>query len=168
TTAFVLVVLLFTSLPDQEVVQLARIVTVLACVGLVVFVSLRGGRGFRWWDFVVIATLVWGSLTVTAAVMTGGNRLAGYDFVPLLLSLMLSSLGQLAVPAALAAGAAVASFTVSSALWAAKVVRQVIGTTAVYVTLAAVAVWRTIDVALGASELVGAGPQDLAGAALLL
>lgn len=168
TTVFVVIVLLFTSVPDQEVVPLARIVTVLACVGLVVFVALRGGRGFRWFDFVVIAALVWGPLAVTAAVMTAGNRLAGYDFVPLLLSLMLSSLGQLAVPAALAAGAAVASFTVASALWAAKVVRRVIGTTAVYVALAAVAVWRTLDVALGAGDLVAAGPGGLLGAGLLL
>lgn len=166
-TVFVVIVLLFTSVPDQEDVPLARLVTALACVGLVVFVALRGGRGFRWWEFVVIAALVWGPLTVTAAVLTAVNRLAGYDFVPLLLSLMLSLLGQLAVPAALAAGAAVASFTVSSALWAAKVVRRVIGATAVYVVLAAVALWRAVDVALGAAGLA-ADPAGLAGAGLLL
>jgi len=168
-TAFVVIVMLFTSVPDQEAVPVARILTVFACVGLVVFVALRGGRGFRWWEFVVLAALIWGPLTVTAAVLTAVNRMAGYDFVPLLLSLMLSSLGQLAIPAGLAAGAAVASFTVSSALWAAKVVRDVIGARAVYVALALVAVWRTVDVALGAGRLFDPdATSGLVGAALLL
>ena len=104
-TVFVVSVMLFTAVPDQEELPVARILTVVACVALVVFVAVRGGRGYRWWDFVVIAGLVWGPLAVTAAVLSGINRLAGYDFVPLLLSLMLSTLGQLAVPAGLAAGA---------------------------------------------------------------
>jgi hypothetical protein len=168
-TVFVVIVMMFVSVPDQEDIPVARILTVLACTGLVVFVALRGGRGFRWWEFVVIAVLVWGPLTVTAAVLTAVNRLAGFDFVPLLLSLMLSALGQLAVPAALAAGAAIASFTVSSALWSAKVVRSVIGARAVYVVLALVALWRTVDVTLGASGFLdAAGLKSLAGAALLL
>jgi hypothetical protein len=82
---------------------------------------------------------------------------------------MLTSLGQLAVPAGLAAGAAIASFTVSLALWAAKVVRSVIGATAVYVVLAVVALWRTVDVVLGTSGFVDAdGVMSLVGAALLL
>jgi len=168
-TGFVVIVLLFTSVPDQSDIPLARIVTVLACVALVVFVALRGGRGYRWWDFVVIAGLIWGPLVVTAGVLTSVNRAAGYDFMPLLLSLMLSALGQLAVPAALAAGAAIASFTVSSALWAAKVVRAVIGVTAVYVVLGLVAAWRTVDVVLGANGfLEPSGVRSLAGSALLL
>lgn len=168
-TVFVVSVMLFTSVPDQEDVPVARMVTVLACVGLVVFVALRGGREFRWWEFVSVAALVWGPLTVTAAVLTAVNSMAGYDFVPLLLSLMLSALGQLAIPAGLAAGAAIASFTVSSALWAAKVVRSVIGATAVYVVLVLVAVWRTVDVALGTSGFLDPdGMRSLAGAALLL
>jgi len=169
-TGFVVSVMLFTSVPDQQDVPVARILTVAACVGLIVFVALRGGRGYRWWDFVVIAALVWGPLIVTAAVLTSVNRAAGFDFVPLLLSLTLSTLGQLAVPAGLAAGAAVASVTVSSALWAAKIVRSVIGPVAVYIVLSLVAVWRTVDVVLGAREL-GADGESLrpfAGAALLL
>lgn len=169
-TGFVVSVMLFTSVPDQQDVPVARILTVAACVGLIVFVALRGGRGYRWWDFVVIAALVWGPLIVTAAVLTSVNRAAGFDFVPLLLSLTLSTLGQLAVPAGLAAGAAVASVTVSSALWAAKIVRSVIGPVAVYIVLGLVAVWRTVDVVLGARGL-GADGESLrpfAGAALLL
>ncbi len=168
-TVFVVSVMLFTSVPDQEELPVARILTVAACVGLVVFVALRGGRGYRWWDFVVIAGLVWGPLAVTAAVLSAVNRLAGYDFVPLLLSLMLSTLGQLAIPAGLAAGAAIASFTVSLALWAAKVVRSVIGQVAVYVLLALVALWRTVDVVLGAGDFADPiGVRSLAGAVLLL
>ncbi|MFT4284258.1 MAG: hypothetical protein QM598_05430 [Protaetiibacter sp.] len=179
-TGFVVSVMLFTSVPDQQDVPVARILTIAACVGLIVFVALRGGRGYRWWDFVVIAALVWGPLIVTAAVLTSVNRAAGFDFVPLLLSLTLSTLGQLAVPAGLAAGAAVASVTVSSALWAAKIVRSVIGPVAVYIVLGLVAVWRTIDVVLGAGAIGadafgaaglgvdGESLRPLAGAALLL
>lgn len=169
-TAFVVSVMLFTSVPDQTEIPIARIVTIVACTCLIVFVALRGGRGYRWWDFVVIAGLVWGPLAVTAAVLTAVNRAAGFDFVPLLLSLMLSTLGQLAVPAGLAAGAAIASITVSSALWAAKIVRSVVGSVALYIVLGLVAAWRTVDVALGAGPLAAdvESLRPLAGAALLL
>ncbi|AYF97651.1 hypothetical protein D7I47_04840 [Protaetiibacter intestinalis] len=169
-TGFVVAIMLFISVPDQEDIPVARILTIVACIGLVVFVALRGGRGYRWWDFVVIVVLVWGPLIVTAAVLTSVNRAAGFDFVPLLLSLTLSTLGQLAVPAGLAAGAAVASVTVSSALWAAKVVRGVIGSTAVYIVLGLVAVWRTVDVVLGAGALFADAEavRPLLGSALLL
>ncbi|PZQ90395.1 MAG: hypothetical protein DI534_04060 [Leifsonia xyli] len=169
-TGFVVAVMLFISVPDQGTLPVARIVTVLACVGLIVFVALRGGRGHRWWDFVVITVLVWGPLIATTAVLTSVNRAAGFDFVPMLLALTLSTLGQLAVPAALAAGASVASVTVSSALWAAKIVRGVIGPVAVYLSLAIVALWRTADVVLGTPTLLAEADsaRRLAGAALLL
>jgi hypothetical protein len=169
TTWFVVIVMLFTSVPDLQDVPVSRILTTVACVALIVFVGLRGGRGFRWWEFVVIAGLIWGPLIVTASVLTAVNRVAGFDFIPLLLSLMLSSLGQLAIPAGLAAGAAVASFTVSSALWGAKVVRRVIGSGAVYVVLALVALWRTADVVLGAGGFLDEdGANSILGAVLLL
>jgi len=169
-TVFVISIMLFMSVPDQENIPLSRIVTIIGCVGLIVFVAVRGGRGYRWWDFVVIAALVWGPLIVTAAVLTSVNRVAGYDFLPLMLSLTLSTLGQLAMPAALASGAAVASVTVSSALWAAKIVRGVIGPVAVFVVLGLVAVWRVVDVSLVAGDLVADGDslRSLGTAALLI
>ncbi len=153
-TVFVISIMLFISVPDQELIPVARIVTIAGCIGLVVFVALRGGRGYWWWDFVVIAGLVWGPLIATASVLTSVNRAAGFDFMPLMLSLTLSTLGQLAVPAALASGAAVASITVSSALWAAKIARSVIGPVAVFVLVGLVAAWRAFDVAVGAGDLV--------------
>ncbi len=169
-TVFVVSIMLFIAVPDQELIPVARIVTIAGCVGLVVYVALRGGRGYRWWDFVAIAGLVWGPLIVTASVLTSVNREAGFDFMPLMLSLTLSTLGQLAVPAALASGAAVASVTVSSALWAAKIVRSVIGPVAVFIMLGLVAAWRTYDVAVGAGELLAAAEslRSLGIAALLL
>ncbi|TPX05352.1 hypothetical protein FJ656_06975, partial [Schumannella luteola] len=112
TTFFVILVIMFVSVPDQGDVPLGRVASVIGAVGLIVFVAVRGDRAFRWWEFVAITALIWGPLAVTAAVLTAVARPLGFDFMPLLLSLMLSTLGQLAVPAALAAGAAVASFTV--------------------------------------------------------
>ncbi len=168
-TSFVVVIMLFTTVPEQSEVPVARIVTVAGCAGLVVLAAVRGRRGFRWWEFVVVSVLVWGPLAVTATMLTAVDREAGFDFVPLLLSLMLAALGQLAIPAGLAAGAAVASFTVSSALWGARIVRDVIGARAVLVVLALVALWRTADVVLGASTfLEREAVEELGGAALLL
>jgi len=153
TTAFVALVVLFVSISDPSDVPWARFCSIAACIGLVVFVALRGGRGFRWTDFLVITLLVWVPIIVTAASYTSVNRALGYDFIPVMLSLMLSSLGQLAVPAALAAGATVAGFTVSSALWAAKIVRRVIGARAIFVVLGIVAAWRVWDVTVTALGL---------------
>ncbi|QNO37666.1 hypothetical protein H4J02_01055 [Protaetiibacter sp. SSC-01] len=169
-TVFVISIMLFIAVPDQELIPVARIITIAACIGLIVYVAVRGGRGYRWWDFVAIAALVWGPLIVTASVLTSVNREAGFDFMPLMLSLTLSTLGQLAVPAALASGAAVASVTVSSALWAAKIVRSVIGPVAVFIVLGLVAAWRTFDVAVGAGDLVADAEslRALGVAALLL
>lgn len=170
TTAFIALVMLFISVPDQSAVPLARLFTVLACAGLVVFVAVRGGRGFAWYDFAIVTVVVWSPLAVTAAVLTALNRPFGYDFLPLLLSLMLTTLGQLAIPAAIAAGAAVASITVSSALWAARIVRTAVGARAVLVALVLVAVWRTVDAVLMARSVVGDADRMTAvvGAVLLL
>lgn len=168
-TSFVVVIMLFTTVPEQADLPVARIVTVAACAALVVFVAVRGRREYRWWEFVVVSGLVWGPLAVTATVLTALDRAAGFDFVPLLLSLMLAALGQLAIPAGLAAGAAVASFTVSSALWGARIVREVIGGRAVLIVLALVALWRTIDVARDAAGfLEPERAEQLGGAVLLL
>ncbi|QEO09195.1 hypothetical protein [Protaetiibacter larvae] len=154
TVGLVIVVLLFTTLPDQHELPLSRIVTILASVGLIVFVAIRGGRGFRWWEFAVVGALVWGPLVVTAGVLTAINRPFGFDFLPILLSLMLSSLGQLAVPAAIAAGAAVANVTTSAAVWAGTVVRRVVGVRAVVVLLVLAVIWRGIDVGVGIGAIL--------------
>ncbi len=165
TVGVICLVLVFTTSPDQQDVPIARITAMAASAGLIVLTAVRARKRYSWIEFAIITVLIWGSLAMTAGVLTAVNRGYGFDFLPILLSLMLTTIGQLAVPAALAAGASVASFTVSAALWSAKVVRDVIGTVAVYVVLALVAAWRVFDLVRGALEL---GGDDRAIRALLL
>lgn len=46
-TSFVVVIMLFTTVPEQADLPVARIVTVAACAALVVFVAVRGRREYR-------------------------------------------------------------------------------------------------------------------------
>ncbi|MFT4029999.1 MAG: hypothetical protein QM675_08980 [Protaetiibacter sp.] len=155
TIGVMCLVLVVAASPDQRELPTARIVALAASAGLVLLAAVRGHRRYAWGEFAIATVLIWGSLAFTAGVLTAVNRGYGFDFVPVLLSLMLTTIGQLAIPAALAAGASVASFTVSAALWSAKVVRDVIGVRAVHLVLGLVAVWRVVDLVLNGIALGG-------------
>ncbi len=144
-TTFTVLVLLLTAVPDLSAFALARVWAVIASIGLIVFVALRGRRAFAWWEFVAIALLVSITFAVSITVVASSSLSYGFDFVPIMVSLVLLTIGQLAVPAAIAAGAAVAELAVSSAVWAAGVVRDRLGRVAVVVVLVIVVIWRTID-----------------------
>ncbi len=154
-TTFTVLVILLASIPDLEAVPLGRVIAVAACLGLVLFVALRGHRRFAWWEFVVIAVLVWGSFAASIGLVAARSLPLGYDFVPIVVSLVLVTVGQLAIPAAIAAGAAVAELAVSSAVWVAGAFRDKLGRTAVIVLLCVVAVWRVIDLVPATIAVVG-------------
>lgn len=144
-TAFTVLVVLLASVADLGELGISRIVAVAASVGIIVLTAVRGHRRFAWWEFAVIAALVFSSIAVSIAVIALASRPLGFDFVPITITLVLITIGQLAIPAAIAAGAAVAELAVSSAVWAAGVTRDRLGRRAVIVLLVIVVVWRVID-----------------------
>lgn len=168
-TGFVALVVLFVASVGTTLDH-PRIVAAAAAGALVVLTAVRGHRRFAWWEFALTACLVWGSLVTSAAGYAATSRSLGFEFMPILVSLMLLTLGQLAVPSALAAGASVAKFAVSSAIWAARTVRDRIGGRAVFVVLALVVAWRVVDLVLSGAGLIEGAPGSLrsvAGAVLL-
>ncbi|MDH6182335.1 hypothetical protein M2152_002517 [Microbacteriaceae bacterium SG_E_30_P1] len=153
-TAFTVLVLLLASVPDLAAIPVGRIVAVAASIAIVVLVAVRGRRAFAWWEFVVISGVVFGSIVTSIAVISAASRPLGFDFVPIMVSLVLITIGQLAIPAAIASGAAVAELAVSSAVWAAGVTRDRLGRTAVIVLLVAIVIWRIVDLAPTARNLI--------------
>ncbi len=92
-----------------------KVVSIVAALALVVLTVVRHRRGFAWWEFPAVLALV-----ATAAIVALGRSAEqsaafGLDFGPPTASLVMSSIGQLAVPAALAAGVAVAEFAITAA-----------------------------------------------------
>jgi hypothetical protein len=91
-----------------------KVVSIVVAVALVVLAVVRHRRGFAWWEFPLVLALV-----ATAAIVALGRSAQqsaafGLDFGPPTASLVMSSIGQLAVPAALAAGVAVAEFAITA------------------------------------------------------
>lgn len=91
-----------------------KIVSVLVAMGVIALVLLRRRHGFAWWEFPVILALIAGSATVSLGRNAQQGLAFGLDFGPTTASLVMSSIGQLAVPAALAAGVAVATFAITA------------------------------------------------------
>lgn len=144
-TGFTSLVMLLASLPDLAPLPLGRSTAITASVALIVFVAVRGRRRFAWWEFVVIFALVAGSFATSIGVVAAASRPLGQDFGPIVVSLVLLTIGQLAVPAAVAAGASVTELAVTSATWAVGAVRDRLGRLALVPLLGIVLVWRVVD-----------------------
>lgn len=91
-----------------------KVVSIVVAVALVALTVVRHRRGFVWWEFPLVL-----ALAATAAIVALGRSAQqsaafGLDFGPPTASLIMSSIGQLAVPAALAAGVAVAEFAITA------------------------------------------------------
>lgn len=142
-TSFSALVLLLASTPDFSWV--ARGYSILAGIGLLVFVALRGRYSFRWWEFVVFVGIVFSSFAVSIGVIGAGSLPFGYDFIPIVVSLVIVTIGQLALPAALATGAAVAELAAAVAVKLVTIVRDRLGVVALCVVLGLVVLWRVWD-----------------------
>jgi hypothetical protein len=142
-TVLTVLVLLFGSAPDTEgLLSPGRIVTFVVSIGLIVLTVLRRRRAFAWWEFAVILLAIGLAVAVTTARGIAQSAPNGIDFGPTMLSLTMSTLGQLAVPAAIAAGAAVAELSASTAVWAVGVIRKRLPPIALVIGLAILIVWR--------------------------
>jgi hypothetical protein len=118
--------------------------SVLASAALIVLVAVRGRRAFAWGEFVVVAAIVFFSVTMTVAV-SGGQIAMGFDFTPLLLTSLMAMLSSVAAPATIASGAAVAELAVNSATWLALAIRDGLGRIALGVLIIGILAWRTVD-----------------------
>ncbi len=119
-----------------------HIASFVSVAALVLLLAMRRRRRFAWWEFVVVLLLissvfaigVWRSSELSAPV--------GIDFAPGMLSLIMFEIGQLAVPAAIAAGLAVAEISTSTALWAVGIVRRRLPAIALWIGLGLIVLWR--------------------------
>lgn len=142
-TVLVVLILQFASVPDSTTLfSPGRIATTLAGVGIIVFTILRRRYRFVWWEFVVVLAVIGLAYAIAAGRVVAQSAPNGIDFGPIMLSLTMSTLGQLAVPAAIAAGAAIAELSASTALWAVGVVQRRLPALAVMIGLGLVILWR--------------------------
>jgi hypothetical protein len=155
--AFSVLVMLFPSGIGFDGAVATRIVAIAASVLLVVFVAVRGGRTFRWWEFIVVGATIGGSLIVTVGIISTTVGRFGFDIAPSILVITLTTLGNLATPSAVAAGAVMAELAVGTAAWTVGEVRRRIGIGAVVVILVVVIAWRTADL-VGLADRARAAP----------
>ena len=156
-TGFSILILLFPSVIGLDDAIGARVLGIGASIALIVAVAVRGGRRFRWWDFVLVGALIGGGLIGSVGIITATVGAFGFDVAPSILVITLTTLGNLATPSAVAAGAVMAEIAVGTASWTVGEVRRRIGLGAVVVILVVVLVWRAVDVA-GLVRPVAAAP----------
>jgi MYXO-CTERM domain-containing protein len=144
-----------------------KVVAAVAVAALVTLALVRRRARFAWWEFPLVLAIIGAATTVALARSSAASAPYGIDFGPPAVSLVMSSLGQLAVPAAIAAGAAVAELavTASTALVAA-VSRPARSRPAdraapavLVVAFVVIALWRLVEIAAGAVAGLGA-PVD--------
>ncbi|MGX5681788.1 hypothetical protein ACWKWO_10395 [Schumannella luteola] len=162
-TTMTVLVLLLVATPDFS--WFARGYSIVASIGLVVLVAVRGtrNRSFQWWEFAVIVGIVFSTFAISVGVVSARSLPLGYDFTPTVVSLVLVSVGQLALPAAMAAGAAVAELAVSLAVGLVTSVRDRLGLVALYVVLAIVVVWRVWDLWPYVASVIAEPSDELRG-----
>jgi hypothetical protein len=144
--------------------SVGKIVSVLAVIALVALSVARRRSTFAWWEFPLVCAIVGLSMVVSLGRSASQSAPFGIDFGPTSISLVVSTLGQLAVPAALAAGIAVAEFAVVAATSAvAAVHRPSVSERAVsrvvplvlVIAFVLVAVWRIGEILFGVLADIG-------------
>ena len=137
--------------------KIVSVVAVLALIGLTIA---RRRRRFAWWEFALVLSVSGISSVVALGRTAAQSAPFGIDFGPSTASLVMSSIGLLAVPAALAAGIAVAEFAISASTSAISAVqrplarrrdRGVLRSVPVVLIVAFVLVagWRLIELIMG-------------------
>lgn len=143
-TSLTVLITLFVGVTDAEigVVSHGRLVTIAASIVLVAFVIVRRRRAFAWWEFVVVFGVIGFALAFSIGRASIAASAAGIDFGPVALTVVMFTIGQLALPSAIAAGSAVAELATSSALRAVGVVRRHLPIAALAIGLALLIGWR--------------------------
>jgi hypothetical protein len=118
------------------------VLSVVAILALIAFALVRGRRPFAWWEFPVVLLLLSAPVALGVALVNRTARPLGYDFVSVYLQSTMTSLGPLAMPAAVAAGLSVAEITVSGTLWATRLTMTYLARRLAYVVLGSLLVLR--------------------------
>lgn len=134
-----------------------KVGAVVAVMVIVILVLWRRRTTFAWWEFPVVLAVMGVSAVISLGRTASTSAPFGIDFGPTSASLVMSSIGQLAVPAALAAGVAVAEFAIrASTATVAALQRPRRGRRASLVVLliafVMVAVWRIVEFALAVAD----------------
>lgn len=147
-------------------VTAGKVASVLAVIALVVLAIVRRSRSFAWWEFPLVLAIMGGAVTVALGRSAAQSAPFGIDFGPPTASLVTSTIGLLAVPAALAAGVAVAEFAIGAATSTVSAVQRPLGRAregdpperpagrpsvpvVLIVVFLLVAVWRIVELVAG-------------------
>ena len=170
-TALVVLVVLIPSIPEDGPLPIAKLVSAIAGAALLALVAIRSTTSFRWWEFAVVLGLIWGPAILSLSIIAGPARALGFDFGPILSSLILVTIAPLAIPSAIAAGSAMAELAISTGAWAAPTVRDRLGRVGMVVVALAAAVavgFGLVGPAEAALEDLVTTGWELLGAAILL
>lgn len=144
-------------------VVVAAGIPVLALAAVLVLV-IRRRRGLAWWEFPLVLGLIGLVLTLCLQAFATSDRLLGFRFAPVFVDQTLGLLTFLVLPAAFAAGAAVAEIAVGLTLVATRTAQRRTAGRWPYVVLAAVVVLRLVQ---EGRRLSGFDPVDSGWIALL-
>ncbi|HEY9497395.1 MAG TPA: hypothetical protein VIQ78_00035 [Terrimesophilobacter sp.] len=168
-TALTVLVMVFAgALDNGSLLSPGRVATLVGGLALIVFTLVRRRRAFRWWEFPVVLIVVGLTFAIATGQAAAQSAPSGIDFGPSVLSLVMSSIGQLAIPAAIAAGAAVAELSCSTALWAVGVVQRRLPAAALLIGLGVLVAWRIWVLAAAFLEREGGSPLQLLTSVLLI
>ncbi len=151
-----------------------KVTSALAVLSIVALVVTRRRARFAWWEFPLVLGIMGFSAVVALGRSAAESAPFGIDFAPTAASLVMTSIGLLAVPAALAAGVAVAEFAVTAATSAVAALERprardrgaAVSRAVPVILLAAfalVAVWRIGELLVGSVAGLGSviDPVDL-------
>ena len=126
-------------------VVVAAGIPVLAMAAILVLLVVRRRRGLAWWEFPLVLGLIGLVLTLCLQAFAASDRLLGFRFAPIFVDQTLGLLTFLVLPAAFAAGAAVAEIAVGLTLVATRTAQRQTAGRWPYVVLAAVVVLRLVQ-----------------------
>lgn len=99
------------------------IIALCCTVALIVFTIVRWPRSFAWWEFLVVLGL-FGTVVLVTLLVGGYARSFGFEFAPMMVQQTLTTIGFLAIPAAMVAGVAVAEIAINLTLAATRQVQR--------------------------------------------
>ncbi|WP_152360662.1 hypothetical protein [Microlunatus speluncae] len=91
------------------------IIAVACSLALIIFSIVRWPRAFRWWEFLITLGL-FGTVVLDTLLVGGYARSFGFEFAPMMVQQTLTTIGFLAIPAAMVAGVAVAEIAINLTL----------------------------------------------------
>jgi hypothetical protein len=139
-------------------------IPVLALAAILVLLVLRRRRGLAWWEFPLVLGVIGLALALCLQAFASAERLLGFRFAPVFVDQTLNLLTFLVLPAAFAAGAAVAEIAVGLTLVATRTAQRRTAGRWPYVVLGAVLVLR---LAQEGRRLSGFDPVDSGWIAVL-